>query len=100
LRTDSLWQELEADLYQAFVNYNNGLELLALEAANQEVAKQNVSIANDRYKIGVATSLEFREAQRNLIATQSRFIEASYQAKIAEIEIYRLSNTPYPFFSK
>jgi outer membrane protein TolC len=75
------------------------LQLVELEVANQNIAKQNVSIANDRYKIGVATPLEFREAQRNLIATQSRLIEAYFQAKIAEIEIYRISNKPFPFMN-
>jgi len=99
LRTDSLKLEIEGNLYQQFVTYNNALQLVELEVANQTIAKQNVSIANDRYKIGVATPLEFREAQRNLIATQSRLIEAYFQAKIAEIEIYRISNKPFPFMN-
>lgn len=99
LRTDSLKLEIEGNLYQQFVTYNNSLQLVELEVANQTIAKQNVSIANDRYKIGVATPLEFREAQRNLIATQSRLIEAYFQAKVAEIEIYRISNKPFPFMN-
>jgi outer membrane protein len=99
LRTDSLKLEIEGSLYQQFVIYNNALQLVELEVANQTIAKQNVSIANDRYKIGVATPLEFREAQRNLIATQSRLIEAYFQAKVAEIEIYRISNKPFPFMN-
>ncbi len=99
LRTDSLKLEIEGSLYQQFVTYNNALQLVELEVANLTIAKQNVSIANDRYKIGVATPLEFREAQRNLIATQSRLIEAYFQAKVAEIEIYRISNKPFPFMN-
>jgi outer membrane protein len=74
--------QIEADLQRAFNDYQNSLALI----------QQNVEIALERYKLGVSTPLELREVQRNAVATESRLIEAAFNAKIAEIELNRLSN--------
>lgn len=84
--------QIEAALQQTYQNYRNNLNLLDLEALNVKTAEQNVSIALERYKIGVATPLELREAQRNFIAAQIRLIQAQLTAKTSEIELYRLSS--------
>jgi outer membrane protein TolC len=52
-----------------------------------------VEIALERYRLGVATPLELREVQRNAVATASRLIDAAYNAKLAEIELQRLSSS-------
>jgi outer membrane protein TolC len=75
-----------------FNDYKNSLDLIELEQQNLEVARQNIDIALERYKLGVATPLELREVQRNAVATESRLIEAEYRAKVAEIELLRLSS--------
>ncbi len=41
--------------------------------------------------MGNSTSYEFREVQRNTVAAETRLIEAEYNAKLAEIELLRLS---------
>jgi outer membrane protein TolC len=89
----SLRVDLESGLQQAYENYRNALELIKLEQANLDVARQNVDIALERYRIGVATALELREVQRNSVATASRLIDAAYNAKLAEIELQRLSSS-------
>jgi outer membrane protein TolC len=89
----SLRVDLESGLQQAYENYRNALELIKLEQQNLDVAQQNVEIALERYRLGVATPLELREVQRNAVATASRLIDAAYNAKLAETELQRLSSS-------
>ena len=91
LQEKDLRLQLEAMLERTYLSYKNGQILLDLEIQNYVVAKQNVSIAFERYKIGVATSLELREAQRNAVATETRLTEAEFNTKLAEIELNRLA---------
>ncbi len=93
LQLEDLKVWVEADLQRTFTDYQNALNLLQLEQENFKIATQNVEIALERYRIGVATALELREVQRNSVATASRLIDAAYNAKLAEIELQRLSST-------
>jgi outer membrane protein TolC len=88
-----LKNQLQAFLERTFNVYQNSLKLYNLEEQNLKIAKQNVGLAFERYKFGNSTPIEFREAQRNAVATESRLIEAAYNVKIAEIELLRLSSS-------
>lgn len=85
--------QLMAGFDRTFINYRNSLQLVSLEEANTKLARQNVEIAFERYRVGNATSYEFREVQRNTVAAETRLIEAEYNAKVAEIELLRLSGS-------
>lgn len=85
--------QLQLAMAQTFQAYETSLRLLNLEVQNNLLANQNVDIAYDRYRIGNSTFVEFRDVQRNAINTQTRLIEAEYNAKAAEIELLRLSST-------
>ena len=91
LQVEDLKNSLNASLERAYVTYDNALTLIALESENYTIAKQNIDIAFDRFKVGIATSYELREVQRNAVAAETRLIEAKYAAKTAEIELIRLS---------
>lgn len=69
------------------------IELLQLEDENVIAAEQNLKLQQDRYNIGTASSLEFRDAQVNLTLAQNRQISARYQAKISRLEIDQLIGT-------
>jgi outer membrane protein len=88
-----LRNQLQSILERTFNTYQNSLELLKLEEQNLKIARQNVEIAFDRYKVGNSTPIEFREAQRNAVAAESRTIEAAFNIKLAEIELLRLSSS-------
>ncbi len=66
------------------------IELVQLEDENVMAAEQNLKLQQDRYNIGTASSLEFRDAQVNLTSAQNRQISARYQAKISRLEIDQL----------
>ncbi len=85
--------QLLAALQRNFNNYQNSVQLVQLEAQNLKIAQQNAQIAFERYRVGNSTSIEFREAQRNAVATETRLIEAAFNTKSNEIELLRLSSS-------
>lgn len=91
LQIEDLKNSLLSALEKTYVTYENSMNLIQLETENYTIAKQNIDIAFDRFKVGIATSYELREVQRNAVAAETRLIEAKYAAKAAEIELIRLS---------
>jgi outer membrane protein len=85
--------ELDAQLLQTYQVYRNRLSLLRLETDNQRFAAQNAEIALERFRLGILASIVLREAQLNLVQARSRLIQAAYEAKLAEIDLLRLSGS-------
>lgn len=88
-----LKNQLLSALERTYNSYQNSLQLFDFEEKNLKIARQNVDLAFERYKFGNSTAIEFREAQRNAVATESRLIEAAYNVKVTEIELLRLSGS-------
>ena len=91
LSLDQTTLQLDADAATAFAQYQNFLQLLDLEEINIQLARQNVDIALERYRLGLLTPLALREAQRNELAAETRLLDIRYSAKQAEIALRRLS---------
>jgi outer membrane protein TolC len=81
---------LVTNVENAFRTYELQKKQLALEEINIALAKENVFIAYERYKQGVSTFLELREAQKSLEDAYNRLIAARYETKVAETELLRL----------
>lgn len=90
-----LENQLTGDLSSAFVSYQNKLNLIELEKANVDVAKENAEIALDRYKVGRSNALELRESQQNAVEAESRLLNAIYLAKVAEVNLLAISGNLY-----
>ena len=74
----------------AFKSYEYQKKALILEEENIQLAKENVTIALERFRQGVSTNLELREAQISLQDAYNRLIAARYNTKLAEIDLMRL----------
>jgi len=85
--------DVEAQINNLFVSYLSGLDLVKLGQSNVTIAKRNLEISLDKYKLGNITPLEIREAQRNYLDAQSKFFAAQYQSKLAEITLKQITNT-------
>lgn len=81
---------LETALTQAFQIYRTNIALSTLEEKNEAIARQNLNITLDKYKIGTISTVEFRDAQDNYIDAVSRFNAAKLQAKLSEIQLKEL----------
>ena len=86
-----LKNQLNSALERVYLSYQNSNDLVKLETENYSIARQNIDIAFERYRVGNSTAYELREVQRNAVAAETRLIEAQYNAKLAEIELQRLS---------
>lgn len=74
----------------AYNSYQYQLTALKLEEENIELAKENVMIALERFRQGISTYLELREAQKSLQDAYDRLIAARYNTKLSETELLRL----------
>lgn len=82
---------LNSQLSTAFQTYLTNLELIDLEEDNQAIAKQNLDITLDKFRIGTITTLDFRTAQLNYVNAKVRYSNAQYEAKLSEIALKELA---------
>jgi outer membrane protein TolC len=82
---------LKSQLTTAYQTYLTNLELIELEEKNEAIAKQNLEITLDKFRIGTITTLEFRTAQLNFVNAKVRFSNAQYQAKLSEIALREIA---------
>lgn len=87
--------QMTSDLHRAFTLYQNSKRLLDIERKNYEVAVENTDIALERFRLGIANYLEFRDAQVNLLTAEDRLITSLFNIKESEIELLRLSGKIY-----
>jgi outer membrane protein len=85
--------QLQSELARTYSRYANRLQLLDLEESNVLLAEENAKIAMERYRLGLLTAIELREAQRNQLVAENRLIDIRYQAKAAETELKRLTGS-------
>jgi outer membrane protein TolC len=81
---------LLAQFYKSYHLYKKNIEIVAYESLNIEIARENFNISQEKLKLGTFSQLEFREAQKNFVAAQSRLIQSKSEAKLNEIELLRL----------
>lgn len=78
-------------LESTYQTYTTNVSLIALEAKNETIAKENLDITVEKFKIGTIPALEFRTAQLNFINAQVRLSNAMFQAKLSEIVLKQLA---------
>ncbi|WP_338441195.1 TolC family protein [Flavobacterium hankyongi] len=84
-------QTVNAQLASAFQTYLTNVELAKLEESNEAIAKRNMEITFDKFKIGTVPTIEFRNAQENYINAIARNSNAKFQAKISEIVLQQIA---------
>jgi outer membrane protein len=82
---------IQSNIQQTFNNYLTSIELSEFETQNLNIAKQNFEIAEDQYIIGVITALELRDAQQNYYNSEMRLLNALYEIKLNETELFKLT---------
>jgi outer membrane protein len=81
----------DLSVINAFQNYEQQKKALALEEENILLARENLDIVFQTYKLGAATLIQLKLAQNSLADAENRLIEARYNAKLSETELMRLS---------
>ena len=91
LNIDQQSLALNSQLATSYQTYVTNLELIALEEKNEAIAKQNLNITLDKFRIGTITTLEFRTAQLNYVNAKVRYSNAQFQGKLSEIALRELA---------
>ena len=71
----------------AYREYEQQRKALILEEENILLAKENVSIALEVYRLGGSTIIQLREAQKSLEDAYNRLIDARYNTKLSETTV-------------
>lgn len=82
---------INSQLISAFQTYLTNLELVVLEERNEQIAKQNLDITLEKFRIGTITTLEVRTAQLNYVNARARYSTAQYNAKVSEVTLKELA---------
>jgi outer membrane protein TolC len=93
LQRDNLVNTLEAGAVRTYQGYRNALQQREAELKNYATAQTLLELIMERYKLNQATILDLREAQKSFEDAGYRLVNLSYAAKVAEIELKRLSST-------
>ena len=91
LRIADRQNQLEADLVRVFQQYTTNLTLIEMETENVGVARENVTVSIEKYRLGSITALQMRDIQIKYLDALGRLISAQYLAKSAETELLTLS---------
>lgn len=81
---------INTSIATAYKDYDLYKRALSLEEENLVLVRENIFIAQERYRLGVSTFLEMRTAEQSLADAQTRLIQARYNTKVAEIDLMRL----------
>lgn len=83
--------EVERDIRNAWDSYSNALYVLEVQEKNLQTNQNNFNRTDERYKLGRVTSIEFRQAQLNLLNAELAKSQAKYNAKLAELVMLQVS---------
>lgn len=82
---------IERNLSNAWTSYRTALFIKDAQKKNLETAQVNFDRSIDTYKLGQISSIEFRQAQLNLLTAKLSLNQAKYSAKIAELFLLQIS---------
>lgn len=91
LRKKQVLLEVSRDIANAKGNYKNALDIYRLQEQNVITNQDNFNRSQERFKLGQITSIEFRQAQVNLINAVTTENLAKYDAKLAEYQLLQLA---------
>ena len=82
---------IENNLKNTWENYKNQLFILSAQEQNVQSNQNNFDRTQERFKLGQITSVEFRQAQINLINSKTALNNARFDAKLIELQLLQLS---------
>ena len=91
LEKESMVIDIERNFNNAWDDYQNKLTIFQVQENNIITSTNNFNRTQEKHKLGQATSIEFRQAQLNLINSELNRNQAKYAAKIAELTVLQLS---------
>ena len=91
LQKESIAISLDRDFENAWGDYQNKLKIYYIQENNIITSQNNFDRTKEKFKLGQTTSIEFRQAQLNLLTSELSKNNAKYEAKLAELYLLQLS---------
>jgi len=92
LQYENTAQDLGTELFKTYQNYQNSLKQTPIEVQNYEMSEALLALVMEKFKLGQATVVDVKQAQQSFENAGFRLTSLRFSAKIAEIELKRLSN--------
>ena len=83
--------EVERDIANALGDYENKLYIYRVQEENVLTNQDNFNRSAEQYRLGQISSIEFRQAQINLLDAKTSLNLAKYDAKLAELQLLQLT---------
>ncbi|CAM4101416.1 TolC family protein [Zobellia roscoffensis] len=83
--------EVDRDILNALASYVNRLNVYQIQEQNVLTNENNFERSKEQFQLGRITSIEFRQAQINLLNAQTNKNLAKYDAKLAELQLLQLT---------
>ncbi len=83
--------EVNRDMQNAMAIYENRLKIFRIQEQNVATNQNNFERSKEQFQLGRITSIEFRQAQINLLNAQTNKNLAKYDAKLAELQLLQLT---------
>ncbi len=90
IQKNQLQVTLERNFNNAWEDYQNKLNIYRLQEENINTAENNFKRTLENFKIGQVNSIEFRQAQLNLLNVELIRNQAKYAAKVAELQMLQI----------
>lgn len=91
LQKEQLLNDVERNFYNAWDDYENKLNIYKIQENNILTSQNNFDRTQEKFKLGQVNSIEFRQAQLNLLNAELSRNQAKYQAKLAELQMLQIS---------
>ncbi len=91
LQKENILLSIQRDFDNAWDDYMNKLEIYNIQEKNIITAQNNFDRTQEKFKIGQVNSIEFRQAQLNLLNAELSRNQAKYAAKLAELQLLQIS---------
>jgi len=84
---DALLRNLEGEVHQAVLAYNEAFERIDLAQRSVDAAAENQNLVQQKYNVGSATILDLINSQVQLQRAQSTLVSAQAAVRIAEAQL-------------
>lgn len=84
--------DMSTNVTKTFQSYQTSVKQLPTEMQNYQMSQSLLNLVMQKFQLGQATIVDVKQAQQSFEAAGFRFVSLVYTAKVAEIELKRLSN--------
>ncbi|MBI5554868.1 MAG: TolC family protein [Elusimicrobia bacterium] len=85
-----LLDSIKIEVKQAYFSLDQAKENIAGQGENVDTAKENLRMAQQRYKLGLMSDIEVRDAELTLTQAEINYYQATYEYIMAEAKVEKV----------